>query len=205
MDFSSVLSDLSAPLPSYRFTSLYPQALDFVNAVRAYGAALQAALEKSDAGALALLQQTLQQQLLVDGNQILEWQVQQAQSNIDALNQTLALAQQKYNFNNSQILPMQGRSSARHCTPRRVFSKAIVCSDAMAGGGCRFRFRHFTIGAAGFGGTPVAYHSYGGAQMARRPIWLERIVNHCRCRGDRSRAATTLAETWQHSPTGQLD
>jgi hypothetical protein len=38
VDLSSVLSDLAAPLPNYRFTSLYPQALDFVNAVRAYGA-----------------------------------------------------------------------------------------------------------------------------------------------------------------------
>ena len=58
VDLSSVLSDVAAALPNYRFTSLYPQALDFVNAVRAYGASLQAALEKSDAGALALLQQT---------------------------------------------------------------------------------------------------------------------------------------------------
>ena len=105
VDLSSVLSDLGASLPNYRFTSLYPQALDFVNAVRAYGASLQAALEKTDAGALALLQQTTQQQLLSDGNQILDWQVQQAQSNIDALNQTLALAQQKYNFNSTQALP----------------------------------------------------------------------------------------------------
>ena len=55
-----------------------------MNAVRAYGSSLQAALEKSDAGALALLQQTLQQQLLNDGSQILAWQVQQAQNNIQA-------------------------------------------------------------------------------------------------------------------------
>ena len=80
VDLSSVLSDLAVALPNYRFTSLYPQALDFVNAVRAYGASLQAALEKSDAGALALLQQTTQQQLLSDGSQILDWQVQQAQA-----------------------------------------------------------------------------------------------------------------------------
>ena len=104
VDLSSVLSNLAASLPNYRFASLYPQALDFVNAVRAYGVSLQAALEKTDAGALALLQQTTQQQLLADGSQVLDWQVQQAQSNIDALNQTLALAQQKYSFISSQTL-----------------------------------------------------------------------------------------------------
>ena len=102
MDLSSVLSDVAVTLPNYRFTSLYPQALNFVNAVRAYGSSLQAALKKSDAGALALLQQTAQQQLLRDGSQILDWQVQQAQADLNALNEALNLAQQKYDANNSQ-------------------------------------------------------------------------------------------------------
>ena len=102
VDLSSVLSNLGAALPNYRFTSLYSQALDFVNAVRAYGSSFQAALEKTDSGALALLQQTTQQQLLNDGSDILDWQVQQATYNITALTQGVALAQQKYYFNNSQ-------------------------------------------------------------------------------------------------------
>ena len=138
VDFSSVLSDLSAPLPSYRFTSLYPQALDFVNAVRAYGAALQAALEKSDAGALALLQQTLQQQLLIDGNQILEWQVQQAQSNIDALTQTLALAQQKNTFNTTQPFMNAGEIVETVITLVNVVDDAIVGGERRHGCGCGF-------------------------------------------------------------------
>ena len=120
MDLSSVLSDLGAALPNYRFTALYPQALDFVNAVRAYGASLQAALEKSDAGALALLQQTTQQQLLTDGNDVLDWQVQQAQKNLDALNQAFKLAQQRYNFNNSQDFANAAEIiGTTRCTPRR--------------------------------------------------------------------------------------
>ena len=40
---------MTGPPPVYRFTALYPQALDFVNAVRAYGSALLTAIEKSDA------------------------------------------------------------------------------------------------------------------------------------------------------------
>ena len=64
VDIGSVLSELAAPLPSYRFTALYPQALDFVNAVRAYGALFLAALEKSDAAQLAMLTANNQLQLL---------------------------------------------------------------------------------------------------------------------------------------------
>jgi hypothetical protein len=85
LDLSSVLSNLGASLPNYRFASLYPFALDFVNAVRAYASSFQAALEKIDAGTLAMLQQTTQKQLLTDGSNILDWQVQTAQSNLDAL------------------------------------------------------------------------------------------------------------------------
>ena len=44
---TSVLSDVSAQLPNYRYTALYTQALDFVNAVRAYGTSLLGAIEKA--------------------------------------------------------------------------------------------------------------------------------------------------------------
>ena len=65
MDLSSVLSSIFFPLPSYRYTSLYPMALDFVNAVRSYGAALQR-WKRAMPMQLAL-QQATQQQLLTDG------------------------------------------------------------------------------------------------------------------------------------------
>jgi hypothetical protein len=95
VDLTSVLTDSTVGLPNYRFTFLYGQALDFVNAVRAYGALLLAALEKSDGDQLAVLIAVNQQQLLQQSDQIFEWQVEQAQSAIDALNQSLKLGQDK--------------------------------------------------------------------------------------------------------------
>jgi hypothetical protein len=166
VDFSSVLSELSAPPPNYRFTSLYPQALDFVNAVRAYGAALQAALEKGDAGALALLQQTLQQQLLIDGNQVLEWQVQQAQSNIDALNQTLALAQQKYTFNSTQPFENEGEQAADLMSgAKAAVQGALAVAYSIAG--IAAGFPDFIVGATGFGGSPTAQGKDGGTNVSK--------------------------------------
>ncbi|MBZ5728803.1 MAG: hypothetical protein LAP87_27960 [Acidobacteriia bacterium] len=98
VDLTSVIADLTAGLPNYRFTFLYTQALDFVNAVRAYGALLLAALEKSDADQLAVLIATNQQQILQQSDQILEWQVEQAQNAIDALNQNLKLGTGKRDY-----------------------------------------------------------------------------------------------------------
>jgi hypothetical protein len=70
VDLTSVLNDVSAPLPNYHYDVLYAQAQNFCAAVRTFGTQLLAALEKKDADALALLLPTLQQQLLVQQNQI---------------------------------------------------------------------------------------------------------------------------------------
>ena len=69
VDLGSILNDVSAPLPNYRYDVLYAQAQSFCAAVRAFGAQLLAALEKKDADALALLLPTLQQQLLISAEQ----------------------------------------------------------------------------------------------------------------------------------------
>lgn len=165
VDLSSVLSNVFAPLPNYRFTSLYPVALDFVNAVRAYGASLQAALEKIDAGALALLQQTTQQQLLSDGNDILDWQIQQAQSNIDALNDTLALAQQKYTFNTTQPYENSGESTVDSInTVMLGLQESMAALYAVAG--ITSGVPDFILGASGFGGSPTAQAKEGGSNFA---------------------------------------
>ena len=165
IDLSSVLSGIFVPLPSYRFTSLYPVALDFVNAVRAYGSALLAALEKSDAAALALLQQTLQQQLLSDGSQVFAWQVEQAQHNIDAITQTLALAQQKLTFNLTQPYMNTAETIADTLASIKVGVEAGT-AIAWAIAGIASSFPDFLAGAEGFGGSPAAVVKEGGSNVA---------------------------------------
>ena len=166
VDLTSVVSDLGGSLPNYRFTALYPQALDFVNAVRAYGSSLQAALEKSDAGALALLQQTTQQQLLSDGSDILDWQVQQAQSSIDALNQTLALAQQKLTFNTTQSDVNAGEAIDMAITGNIIVESLIMALLYTTASVCDF-IPDFYLGVAGMGGTPSGGATAGGSSASR--------------------------------------
>jgi len=166
VDLSSVLTALNAQLPNYRFTALYPQALDFVNAVRAYGSSLQAALEKIDAGSLALLQQTTQQQLLKDGDDLLLLQVQQAQKNIDGLNESLNLAQQRYNFNNGQDPANVAEYVGVSMHTASAILKAISAATTVTGGAAAIA-PDFTIGAAGFGGSPLVTATDGGTHAAR--------------------------------------
>jgi Neuraminidase-like domain len=55
VDLDTVLDDLDAPLPAYRFTFLLQKAVELCNEVKALGAEMLAALEKRDAERLALL------------------------------------------------------------------------------------------------------------------------------------------------------
>ncbi|HSN30850.1 MAG TPA: neuraminidase-like domain-containing protein, partial [Kofleriaceae bacterium] len=164
VDLSSVLGELGAPLSSYRFTALYPVALDFVNAVRAYGAALQAALEKLDAGALALLQQTLQQQLLRDGDDIFDWQIAQANDSIDANTAGRDLAQRKQAFNDGQdfMTPFEFLAMGTHTAS--TVMKAISAAQTMVGSVVS-PLAMITFGGAGFGGSPVATATIGGLNI----------------------------------------
>ncbi|MDR1968579.1 MAG: hypothetical protein LBQ32_07825, partial [Burkholderiaceae bacterium] len=166
VDLGSVLASLNAPPPHYRFTALYTQALDFVNAVRDYGAALQSALEKVDASALALLQQTTQQQLLQDSAQILDWKVQQAQANLDALNETLNQAQAKHDFHSSRPFnnEWEQASVTTHNAANTAKGIAGVLHSAAAG---LAAIPNLSLGTAGGFSSPVATGGTGGLSLSQ--------------------------------------
>lgn len=162
VDLSSVLNDLTAPMPHYRYVNTYSQAQDFCNAVRGYGAQLLAALEKKDAAALALLVGTLQQQLLQDADQIYQSKVDQANQRIAALAQSLALQQSRQNYYSSKAftnawedvaLGLQGGMVALYGTVA-VMQGAASISHLIP---------QFVLGATGFGGSPAAHAGEGGS------------------------------------------
>lgn len=91
IDISSVLSDLYAPLPQYRFQVMSQKAVEFCADVRALGAALLPALEKQDAEALALLRARQEQELLESMTQVRKHQIEDAKETLDGLKRTQAM------------------------------------------------------------------------------------------------------------------
>src|SRR5262249_43725727 len=79
VDLTSVLSDVEAPLPNYRFGVLYERAQEYVAAVADYGAMLLAAIESRDAETLQVMMATAQKQLLDDTTALLEKRAERAQ------------------------------------------------------------------------------------------------------------------------------
>jgi peptidoglycan hydrolase-like protein with peptidoglycan-binding domain len=90
IDISSVLSDLYAPLPHYRFQVMLQKAMEFCADVRSLGAALLSALEKQDAEALALLRASQEKQLLDAVRQVREQQIEEVRNTLEGLEKNKA-------------------------------------------------------------------------------------------------------------------
>jgi hypothetical protein len=85
VDFNTVLGDLYAPLPHYRFQVLAQKATELCGEVKSLGAALLSALEKSDGEALALLRNTQENRLLEAVQTIKEYQIVEASRGLEGL------------------------------------------------------------------------------------------------------------------------
>ena len=96
LDLGSVLSQLGAPLPLYRFSVWMQKATDLCNEVKSFGGALLSALEKRDAEALQLLRQGHEIRMLQVARKVRLRQIEDAEENIKALELSQALAMERY-------------------------------------------------------------------------------------------------------------
>ena len=99
VDIGSVLQDLSAPLPWYRFEVMLQRAKDLCNDVKSLGAELLAAIEKGDSERLALLRSEQEIQFLSERVRgIKEQQIKDAEYALTALNFAKEIARQRFAF-----------------------------------------------------------------------------------------------------------
>ncbi|MEP7304388.1 MAG: neuraminidase-like domain-containing protein [Acidobacteriota bacterium] len=102
MDLGSLLNEISAPLPSYRYNVLLQRAQEFVSDVKSLGQALLSALEKRDSEALQLLRQTHEMGLLDAVREVRKLQVSEAKSNLEALQKTRAVTDLRLGYYSSR-------------------------------------------------------------------------------------------------------
>jgi hypothetical protein len=98
VDITSVLNDLNAAVPHYRFSTMLQKATELCNDVKALGAALLSALEKKDAEELALLRSNHEVELLKAMRAAKQRQLDEANHNLAGLQkyQDVVTARQQY-------------------------------------------------------------------------------------------------------------
>jgi len=102
MDLSSILSDMNAKLPNYRFNFIFQKANEFTNEVKSLGSALLQALEKRDGEALSLLRSAHEQKMLNAVLCVKEKQVDDAIESLESVKKSKEITQLKYNYYSSR-------------------------------------------------------------------------------------------------------
>ena len=102
MDLGSILSDMAAELPQYRFNIMLQKACEFLNEVKALGASLLQALEKRDAEAFALLHSAQEQRVLNVVMTMKESQVEDARAQLESTRKSKEIAQLKFDYYNTR-------------------------------------------------------------------------------------------------------
>jgi len=93
LSIGSVLSDLNAPLPSYRFAYVVQKSLELCGELQSLSASLLSVLEKKDAEALAMLRTTQETSLLKELKQLKKLQIQEASKMWESLEKTRAVTE----------------------------------------------------------------------------------------------------------------
>jgi hypothetical protein len=96
LDIDSILNDVYAPSPRYRFAVALPKAVEFCNELKALGASLLSAHEKADAEALARMRSTQEIALLELAGEVKQRQLDEANANLTALRQSRESAELRF-------------------------------------------------------------------------------------------------------------
>ncbi|MCL4553151.1 MAG: neuraminidase-like domain-containing protein [Candidatus Marsarchaeota archaeon] len=96
LDISTVLSDMNAPLPYYRFNVLAQKASELCADLKALGSALLSTLEKKDAEELALLRSSQEIDMLNLVKEVKLEQIEEAKANLEALKQSELLTMVRF-------------------------------------------------------------------------------------------------------------
>ncbi|HTR29717.1 MAG TPA: neuraminidase-like domain-containing protein [Puia sp.] len=197
MDGSGV-ADFGGVLPNYRFSVMIQKATELCNEVKSLGSALLAALEKQDAEGLALLHAT--QEITVQQNIDILKNMQIADANFGYQNlqayQTLVTDKQSYygGLIQAGLLSLETKALALNQSSLSR-EDPIVAATMIAG--ILHAIPSFTLGAAGFGGSPEGHVTLGGQQLgaaADAVVQYLSYQSHC---DDKNAALNTVNAGYQ--------
>ena len=164
LDIGSVLSDLNAPSPHYRFQALASKANEMINDVKSLGAALLAALEKKDAEGLALLRSTHEIQVLEAMREIKQRQIDEAKASREALETSKRVLEERRNFYESR--EERSAKEQQHLDKLEEAQKHQSRSNAIEIARAAFGYLpDFDIGVEGAMSSPTVKARWGSSNI----------------------------------------
>jgi hypothetical protein len=165
IDIGSVLNDLNAPLPHYRFQIMLQKALELCNDVKSLGAALLSALEKRDAEELALLRSSHEVNLLKAVRHVKEQQIEESDEALKALERSKETAKKRKEYYESR----EYKNANEKLHIAKLESAQIwqtVRQGMELAAGSLSLIPQWDNGVSGWAGTPVIKVEIGGVQLS---------------------------------------
>ena len=166
VDLSSLLNDLHAPRPHFRFAVMLQRAAELTSEVRQLGNALLQAVEKRDAEDLALLRHGHEQDMLDAVTTVRRKQVDEAMEALAALTRNLEAARARHQFhaNRKPRIPSE-RLHLSRMESAVVFD--VIAQGYATVGSALALIPEYDIGAEGGFSSPVAKAAFGGKQLSQ--------------------------------------
>ena len=147
---------------------------------------------------------TNQQQLLGDADQIFDWQVQQAQSAIDALEETRGIADTRYNHYNDLTKP-ENFANVAEGTSMGLQLTGLADYSAAAGGGegvaaVTHALPYWPGGRDRIGGSPAAHAGEGGTNAGNSAAHGANVIKALAGIPDKSSKMANTIGSW-HAPS----
>lgn len=170
VDLNSVLNDLNAPVPYYRFTTLLRQALDLCAHLKSLGSTLLATLEKQDAEALAALRASHETSLLTLVKDVKKNQLLEVQRVREGLDKTWELTEIRRRFWETQLNENGSGLTGHEQEQQRLLDKAQDWQAASqmleVAAGVAFGFPDITFGTPrGTPPVPTVDVKFGGSHV----------------------------------------
>lgn len=165
IDLSSVLNDITAGTPHYRFRVVVQKAVEFTSRVQQLGEKLLSVLEKRDAEALSLLRVQHEIQLQEAVREVRKKQVDEAVEILGSMQKSQVSAQERHNYYTDRDLMNSLEIASMALSSNSVVATGVTGIFNLLAG-----YMHliptFSFGIAGFGGTPNVSMSTGGSTYA---------------------------------------
>jgi hypothetical protein len=166
VDLASVLGDINAATPHYRFGVMLERAMQLCSELKSFGAALLSALENNDAEGLSLLRAKQEAALSEKVKEVRQRQRDQSTAQREAAEKSQVTVEARRDHYQGLQFRNAGESAAQ------ALGGAAIAEEIVAGiseglGAVAALLPQFSAGTSGAYSSPVTLQTYGGEQLHR--------------------------------------
>ena len=166
LSIAEILSGLSAPMPPYRFRVMLRHAIDLASVAAGFSQKLEQALAAADGEGLQRLRSEHEGRLLREQQEAMRQEIKAAINAVSSARKGKQMHEESQQFYAGRPYMNTWEIAATACYGTSLALQIVTAIGYAASGSVAIAMPEFTVGAAGFGGSPVATVGKGGGTIS---------------------------------------